>query len=66
MRTMFYIETVNIEQAESLLSLCGLTLPQAVDYTAGIFFHDRLVACGSLKGDMIKGNADHHEFQGED
>lgn len=66
MRTMFYIETVNIEQAESLLSLCGLTLPQAVDYTAGIFFHDRLVACGSLKGDMIQGIAVHPEFQGED
>lgn len=67
---MFYTEEIKLNQAADLLSLCGLTMPRAVDYTAGVFQRsdsaDRLVACGSLKGDMIQGIAVDPEFQGED
>lgn len=67
---MFYTEEIKLNQAADLLSLCGLTMPRAVDYTAGVFLRsdsaDRLVACGSLKGDMIQGIAVDPEFQGED
>lgn len=67
---MFYTEEIKLNQAAELLSLCGLTMPRAVDYTAGVFLRsdgaDRLVACGSLKGDMIQGIAVDPKFQGED
>lgn len=67
---MFYTEEIKLNQAADLLSLCGLTMPRAVDYTAGVFLRsdgaDRLVACGSLKGDMIQGIAVDPKFQGED
>lgn len=67
---MFYTEKIKLNQAADLLSLCGLTMPRAVDYTVGVFLRsdgaDRLVACGSLNGDMIQGIAVDPEFQGED
>lgn len=64
---MFYTEEIKIEQAQALLEACGLSLPEGVDYTAGVFREDgRLAACGSLKGDMIQGIAVDPAFQGED
>lgn len=64
---MFYTEEIKIEQAAELLGACGLSMPEGVDYTAGVFCEDgRLAACGSLKGDMIQGVAVAPEFQGED
>ncbi len=64
---MFYTEEIKMEQAAALLAACGLSAPQAVDYTAGVFCEDgRLAACGSLKGDMIQGVAVDPQFQGED
>lgn len=64
---MFYTEEIKLERAQALLSACGLSLPQNVDYTAGVFRDDgRLAACGSLKGDMIQGVAVDPDFQGED
>lgn len=64
---MFYTEEIKTEQAQALLEACGLSLPEDVDYTAGVFREDgRLAACGSLKGDMIQGVAVDPAFQGED
>ena len=67
---MFYIEEIKTDNAAGLLSTCGLSVPQGVDYTAGLFSEsagkERLAACGSLKGDMIQGVAVDPEFQGED
>jgi [citrate (pro-3S)-lyase] ligase len=57
-----------IEQAEVLLKKCGLKAPVGVDYTVGVFMasEGRMVATGSLKGDMIQGLAVDPEVQGED
>lgn len=64
---MFYTEEIKTERAQALLEACGLSLPEGVDYTAGVFREDgRLAACGSLKGDMIQGVAVDPAFQGED
>ena len=64
---MYYVEEIEIEQAETLLAACGLSVPGGIDYTAGVFNDDgKLVATGSLKGDMIQGIAVDPEFQGED
>lgn len=53
-----------------MLSSCGLSVPQGVNYTAGLFCEEsgkaRLAACGSLKEDMIQGVAVDSDFQGED
>ena len=64
---MFYTEEIKLNQAAELLRLCGLTLPAAVDYTAGVFTGSgKLAACGSLKGNMRQGVAVDPAFQGED
>ncbi len=64
---MYYVEEIEIEKAEGLLAACGLSIPRGIDYTAGVFNDDgRLVATGSLKGDMIQGIAVDPAFQGED
>lgn len=77
---MFYIEEIQLNDAADLLASCGLTQPRGVDYTAGVFSMEgngamggsfgsgpgRLVATGSLKGDMIQGVAVDPDFQGED
>jgi len=64
---MFYTEEIEIYEAEELLKKCDLSVPQGIDYTCGVFNDDgRLVATGSLKGDMIQGIAVDPEFQGED
>ena len=65
---MFYEEEINIQRAESLLNTCGLTVPQGVEYTVGLFddMTGALVATGSLKGDMIQGIAVDPARQGED
>lgn len=58
----------SIEPAEALLMRCGLKPPTGVDYTMGIFTSadGRLIATGSLKGDMIQGLAVDPDTQGED
>lgn len=52
--------------AEALYRLCGLSAPEGVDYTIGVYQEDILIAAGSLKGDMIQGLAVHPSYQGED
>ena len=58
----------SVEQAEPLLKKCGLKVPAGVDYTVGIYSSSegKLIATGSLKGDMIQGLAVDPETQGED
>lgn len=58
----------SIDAAEPLLKRCGLKVPAGVDYTVGIFSSSegKLIATGSLKGDMIQGLAVDPETQGED
>lgn len=64
---MFYTEEIRIEEASDLLSKCDLSVPVGVDYTAGVFDENKkLVATGSLKGDMIQGIAVDPDYQGED
>lgn len=64
---MYYTEEIEIEKAEGLLEACGLSVPKGIDYTAGVFNDEgKLVATGSLKGDMIQGIAVDPAFQGED
>lgn len=64
---MFYTEEIRIEEAGDLLSKCDLSVPSGVDYTAGVFDDNgKLVATGSLKGDMIQGIAVDPDYQGED
>lgn len=64
---MYYVEEIQMEKAIELLNKCGLSEPKGVDYTAGVFNDSgKLVATGSLKGDMIQGIAVDPDFQGED
>ena len=64
---MYYVEEIQIEKAKDLLEACGLSIPKGIDYTAGVFNDSgKLVATGSLKGDMIQGIAVDPAFQGED
>ncbi len=64
---MFYTEKIKIENAKELLGKCGLTEPKGVDCTIGVFRDDgKLVATGSLKGDMMQGIAVDPDHQGED
>ena len=64
---MYYTEEIQLNEALTLLELCGLSAPEGVDYTVGVFREDgQLVATGSLKGDMIQGMAVDPSFQGED
>lgn len=46
---MFYIEEIKLKDAEGLLTACGLTKPQGVDYTAGVFSMES-GACGAGDG----------------
>lgn len=64
---MYYIEEIRSAKATELLAKCGLSLPENVDYTAGLFDDNwQLAATASLKGDMIQGVAVDSDFQGED
>lgn len=64
---MYYTEEIEMNQALPLLEACGLTAPENVDYTAGVFSEAGiLTATGSLKGDMIQGIAVNPDYQGED
>lgn len=56
----------NVLQAEDLIKSCGLSVNYNVDYTVGIFYDEKLVATGSLAGDMIQMVAVSAEHQGED
>lgn len=64
---MYYIEEIQVNEAGPLLETCGLSIPQDVDYTVGVFSDGgKLAATGSLKGDMIQGIAVDPACQGED
>lgn len=64
---MYYAESISLSQAEPLLSQCGLKRPENANYTAGIFDDTgKLLATGSLAGDMIQGVAVDPAHQGED
>ena len=64
---MYYAESISLSQAEPLLSQCGLKRPSDADYTAGVFDDiGKLLATGSLAGDMIQGVAVDPAHQGED
>ena len=65
---MYYTEKIQLHQAETLLGQCGLSVPEGVELTVGVFDDSdgRLVATGSLKGDMIQGIAVDPASQGED
>lgn len=64
---MYYTEEIEIEKASGLLESCGLSVPRGIDYTVGVFNDSgKLVATGSLKGDMIQGIAVDPSCQGED
>ncbi len=56
----------NVNLAEELIRSCGLTVNYNVDYTVGIFCDDKLIATGSLLGDMIQMLAVSPDYQGED
>ena len=65
---MYYTEMIQLNQAETLLTKCGLSMPECVDCTVGVFddADGSLVATGSLKGDMIQAMAVDPARQGED
>lgn len=64
---MYYAESISLSQAEPLLSQCGLKCPENANYTAGVFDDTgKLLATGSLAGDMIQGVAVDPAHQGED
>ena len=65
---MYYTEKIQLNQAADLLEKCGLSLPKDVDCTIGVFDNvdGKLVAAGSIKGDMLQGIAVDPEKQGED
>ena len=64
---MYYTEEISMKKAEGLLIKCGLSVPEGVEYTAGVFDDVYgLAATGSLKGDMIQGIAVDPAKQGED
>lgn len=64
---MYYIEEIRPAKATELLAKCGLSLPEDLDYTAGLFDDNwQLAATASLKGDMIQGVAVEPSLQGED
>jgi len=56
----------NINQVETLIKSCGLSINYSVDYTMGIFYDDELVATGSLYEDMIQMVAISPYYQGND
>ncbi|MDD3400699.1 MAG: [citrate (pro-3S)-lyase] ligase [Eubacteriales bacterium] len=53
-----------LQQYNSLLSVCGLKNENDADYTALLFDGDKLVACGSLKGNILKQIAVDKEAEG--
>lgn len=57
---------IDVNEAESLIRKCGLTVNRDEDYTVGLYDSDQLVATGSLRGDMIQMIAVSPERQGED
>ena len=65
---MYYTEKIQLHQAAELLERCGLSMPEGVDCTVGVFDDGdgALVACGSIKGDMLQGMAVDPDRQGED
>lgn len=56
----------SVRQAEHLIKSCGLSMNYDVDYTVGVFDDNKLVATGSLSGDMIQLLAVSPNYQGRD
>ena len=65
---MYYTEKIQLHQAADLFAKCGLSMPEGVDLTVGVFddADGSLAATGSLKGDMLQGMAVDPARQGED
>ncbi len=65
---MYYTEKIELHTAAELLEKCGLSMPEGVDLTIGVFddVDGSLVAAGSIKGDMLQGLAVDPARQGED
>ncbi|MBR4020717.1 MAG: [Firmicutes bacterium] len=65
---MYYTEKIQLHQAAELFAKCGLSIPEGVDLTIGVFddADGSLAATGSLKGDMLQGMAVDPARQGED
>lgn len=65
---MYYTEKIQLQTAAELLTKCGLSMPEGVDCTVGVFddADGALVAAGSIKGDMLQGLAVDPSRQGED
>lgn len=56
----------DINEAAELIKNCGLSINYNVDYTVGIFYDDKIIATGSLLGDMIQMLAVSPDHQGMD
>ncbi|MBR3786141.1 MAG: [Firmicutes bacterium] len=65
---MYYTEKIQLHQAAELFAKCGLSMPEGVELTVGVFddADGSLAATGSLKGDMLQGMAVDPARQGED
>ena len=56
----------SVKEAEDLIKKSGLSINDHVEYTVGIFLKDKMLATGSLGGDMIQMLTVSPEHQGED
>ncbi|MGI5892544.1 MAG: [citrate (pro-3S)-lyase] ligase [Bacillota bacterium] len=55
----------NIDEAKDLLLESGLDVPQNTDYTVGLYDAKKLIAVGSLSGNVIMGLATSPLYRGE-
>ena len=56
---------IPLSRAVPLLISSGLTVPEDIDYTAGLFHNGELVGTGSISGNILKGIAVHTDYQGQ-
>lgn len=54
-----------VDEIRSFLTGFNLTFDEVVDYTVGIYYDDKLVATGSLKGEVLRNIAVDEAMQGE-